>query len=654
MSIRKTVGGDRIGAGKKMTVDLKSYERSTHDLSYLWRSTMAPGTLVPFMNELVMPGDTFDIDLDCDIMTHPTIGPLFGSYKVQLDIFLAPLRLYIGMLNYNKLNIGLNMENVKLPQIRISAENIIDGKNPDNQQINPSCILAYLGIRGIGRGGENGTVYRDFNAVPYIAYWDIYKNYYSNKQEEIGAVIHNAKIPIVKTIISIGILNTIVPGGSITIPKSPTTTNIVNGQNSTLNLNYTSGTTTPNPAQILLNTNKGTFAANYLFRGVPVITPTVVTLSIPRAEVTIYNWRYIEPTDVTENSPQVLFFPLENIDIMREDILQSQSGTFMIDATSSVPYLLPLIKENDQFTKLNSLEGLALKTYQSDKFNNWLNTETIDGDNGINAISAVDVSDGTLKIDSLILARKVFDMLNRIAMSGGTYDDYMEVQYTHNAYRKVSTPMYMGGLIKELVFQEVISNSEAEGSEGTQPLGTLAGRGVMGRKHKGGHSVIKVDEMGYIIGLVSLTPRVDYSQGNRWDVNLKTMADIHVPALDEIGFQDLITDEMAFWDTYVDPVGQPTFKSAGKQPAWINYQTNYNRVYGNFAIEENEMFMTLNRRYEFSYESGEIVDVTTYIDPMKFNHIFADTARDAQNFWVQIGVDIIARRKMSARLMPNL
>ena len=81
--------------------------------------------------------------------------------------------------------------------------------------------------------------------------------------------------------------------------------------------------------------------------------------------------------------------------------------------------------------------------------------------------------------------------------------------------------------------------------------------------------------------------------------------------------------------------------------------TNVNRAYGNFAIADNEMFMTLNRRYERA-TSGEIQDLTTYIDPSKFNFIFAETALDAQNFWTQIGVNIEARRKMSAKVMPNI
>ena len=66
--------------------------------------------------------------------------------------------------------------------------------------------------------------------------------------------------------------------------------------------------------------------------------------------------------------------------------------------------------------------------------------------------------------------------------------------------------------------------------------------------------------------------------------------------------------------------------------------------------------MVLTRRYERTKIDGVsmIKDLTTYIDPTKFNYIFANTALDAQNFWVQIGCDITARRKMSAKTIPNL
>ena len=169
MSTTKTLGGERLGAGKKQKVHRHGYERSTHDLGYLWRSTMSSGTLVPFMSEIALPGDTFDIELNVDVKTHPTIGPLFGSYKIQLDVFSCPIRLYNGKLHMNKLNIGLKMQDIKLPQLRLKADvTQYSFKNfGDNGQINPSCLYSYLNIRGLGKAKDwaQTEVSRDFNGI---------------------------------------------------------------------------------------------------------------------------------------------------------------------------------------------------------------------------------------------------------------------------------------------------------------------------------------------------------------------------------------------------------------------------------------------------------------------------------------------------------
>ena len=109
---------------------------------------------------------------------------------------------------------------------------------------------------------------------------------------------------------------------------------------------------------------------------------------------------------------------------------------------------------------------------------------------------------------------------------------------------------------------------------------------------------------------------------------------------------------MAWFDTVCDGSANVTYSTAGKQPAWINYMTNVNQTRGNFAVADNEMFMTLNRKYD--YESDGIGDLTTYVDQSKYNDIFAYSAIDAQNFWVQISNKITARRKMSAKVIPNL
>ena len=241
-------------------------------------------------------------------------------------------------------------------------------------------------------------------------------------------------------------------------------------------------------------------------------------------------------------------------------------------------------------------------------------------------------------------------MLNRIAISGGTYNDWVETVYTTSYISRSEIPEYQGGMSSEIQFQEVVSNSAAEG----EPLGTLAGRGTQVGK-KGGKITVKITEPAYIIGVCSITPRVDYSQGNDFDIMLDNLDQIHKPELDAIGFQDLQTWKLDA-ESLVWASGVIKEYSIGKQPAWIDYMTNHNRTCGNFAVGESEEYMVLNRAYTTKIGEGGVpsLNASTYIDPQAYNYVFADTNLEAMNFWVQMGLDIKARRKGSAKMMPTL
>lgn len=672
-----TIGGDRLGAGKKEKVYLHGYERSTHDLSYVWKSTMAAGTLVPFINEVALPGDTFDINLDVDVKTHPTIGPLFGSYKVQLDIFQAPVRLYQGKLHMNMLGIGLKMQDIKLPVFTIGADKSMGFG--DNSQINPSSIFKYLGISGIGSFTSESEK-RDFNAVPYLSVFDIYKQYYANKQEGIGYIIHNPQNLNNNSIYNFQVYDSL--NGYNTLysfdPQNPNANPVdwIASANANFVISFNTndepdltefGVHYESPYQANLSFNKLTEIFDNISWN--EFTQQLVCNNVNAqflaqngnvGNITLLGYFYNGGTIYPDNNiPRLHQFDLDNIDMMRKWLLSQVNVNAPLNILDSglKPYILPFqMGDSGLRSQISTQEGLLVKTYQSDLFNNWISTEWIDGPNGINEITAIDTSSGSFSIDTLQLSRKVYDMLNRIAISGGTYDDWLDAVYTHERTRSVENPIYHGGLSKELAFQEVISNAGSTSGGTEQPLGTLAGRGVLTSKHKGGQVTIKVDEPSYIIGFVSLTPRLVFSQGNDWHINIKTMDDYHKPAMDEIGFQSLITELMLWQDTTLVG-GNVVYKEAGKQPAWINYMTKVDKCYGNFAIESQQMWMTLNRRYEGKTNpmgTISIKDLTTYIDPTKFNHIFADTRLDAQNFWVNIGVDMKARRKMSAKVMPNL
>ena len=341
---------------------------------------------------------------------------------------------------------------------------------------------------------------------------------------------------------------------------------------------------------------------------------------------------------------------LEVLDSVRDEILKSPGNLSLAIDTTSNP------KVNELFNNIakaaeNKLGGLVIKTYDSDIFNNWVKTEWIDGDSGISKVTALKPDeDGTITMDALNLQQKVYNMLNRIAVSGGTYRDWLETVYTAGRYLdRPETPVFQGGMSQMIEFDEVVATT---GNTEGQVLGELAGRGYARQPNTSGKLHFQVEEPGYVMGIVAITPMVDYSQGNDFDLNILTMDDLHKPALDGIGYQDLMNEQRAWWTADQQGLSIKSDTTPGKSVAWIDYMTNFNKTFGNFAVGESEDFMVLNRNYERDDKYG-ISNGSTYINPQEHIDIFADTALDSQNFWVQTACEITRRGNYSAKQIPN-
>lgn len=652
------IGKNTLGDSDKMSVSLKEYGRSTHNLSSAWRSPMGVGTLVPFMKLIGLPGDTFDIDLDTRIMTHPTIGPLFGNFKFQADVFTCPIRLYNAMLHNNTLNIGLDMSKVKLPKAGMWLTDYKSGK---------ASIMEYMGIRKQPRNASLTDKIGYYNIIPFLAYYDIFKNYYANKQEERFYVMGGSMVQNATTIVTGDFTGEISIAKDTLICKSQTTVTITGTELNIEEIKKIKFTIDTSPIYINIqnstgkvlwdiesaNKNKIVLKAklNYYYQlSRPIQGETGKSITL---KGTTENIAQDTVTEAYTSS-----YPLTEIDDLREYILSKGREEIIINKESDEK-LKSLFIYNVLFSPnpekdgtpqsippIGTLEmgGLCLKTHQSDLFNNWVNKEWVDGDNGINAVTDVDVSDGKLNLDALNLAQKVYNMLNRIAISGGSYKDWIETVYTTDYYFRAETPVYEGGMSTTIDFEAVVSNSASTASGVEEPLGSLAGRGFNQGK-KGGQIKIKCNEPCYIIGIASITPNVDYSQGNDWDMmQLKTMDDLHKPQMDGIGYQDLLSNQMNGRANTNDAIG--------KQPAWLNYMTDINRTYADFAAGETESYMVLNRVYDVDESTGKITNPSTYISPKDYTYIFATNTDTNRDFWVQIGKKIIARRVMSAAQIP--
>lgn len=682
--MKKTLGGDRLRSENKMEVYLPNFGRSSHNIGKIIRTTQACGTIVPYWCQIGLDGTTFYVDITTKVKTLPTTGPVFGSFKHQIDVFVIPIRLYIAALHNNALGVGLNMSKVLLPQFEVFTANTSIYEDDTNRgQVNPSSLLSYLGIKGFGHSEVNQYL-RRFPAIFNLAYWDIFKNYYANKQEEKAYVITGID-HIWKTIqIGDGVQwkTTWNSNSAYMYEVSPTSQKPM-----FIKLEFEEKVSPEEVNEIQFLTNDPyapEIASNgitklgdtFVFERTDPEAPGIREPKNPKKATNIYMYQIkkaikfaytIRATSgkdlitMPDNKKiKLTAFALKNIDDERTSILAAPSSSVYIVGNTKLPYMagiapleLPNHDRSKEYFSSNawfSQAGLAVKTYLSDRFNNWLNTEWIDGTTGgINAITAVDVTDGKLTMDALILQKKIFNMLNRVAITDGTYQAWREATYGIRSATLPESPIFCGGMQSEIAFDEIVSNSATD----EEPLGTLAGRGVATMYKSGRGLKIKCTEPSMIMALGSITPRIDYSQGNKWWTRLETMDDFHKPTLDAIGFQELITEEAAAWSTQLDENFKPVYQSLGKQPSWIEYTTDVNETYGEFAAGMPLAFMCLNRVYEES-AIGTISNPSTYIDPTIYNNIFAESRLSSQNFWVQVAFDVTARRVMSAKQIPNL
>ena len=658
MTVVKTLGKNTLGDNNKMKVAMRDYDMSTHDISTVFRSSIGVGMLVPFCKILCQKGDIIDINLINKTLSQPTLGALFGSFKLQHFMFFGGFRLYNSWLHNNRTGIGMKMSDIKLPMMHAKTYGTATEAKTN---ISSSALYKYLGwskSRRTGKSATNGVLK---NGVPLLMYLDIFKNFFANTQEKKFYMLKGAgevKLNLVKT---------------------------YNDENNEIyiigkNTNFIHVTKTTSITAGVILTDYTDFwhsikvtimeSGTLHYKTLDQLTQNAKTATITLNNVAAEPYATILQFFTTKETAKFIKtelgqYDLKLLDQIRDVILHKKGNETLIlyesnlNETNNGSAELENMFDDLITSQTNRLGGMLLKTYDSDIFNNWIQTDWIDGAGGITELTSIDITanDGKLTMDALNLQQKVYNMLNRIAVSGGTYRDWLETVYTAGKYlERPETPVFIGGMTQYIEFDEVISKSATETEYGSQPLGDIAAIGRGGKPINNGHIHYQCEEPGYIMGLMAITPMIDYSQGNDFDLNLQTIDDLHKPALDGIGYQDLIQEQMVGETSVYD--GASTLNSlkhlaANKTVAWIDYMTNYNRTFGDFAAGEALDFMVLNRRYEVS-DKNTIEDLTTYIDPQKYIEIFADTSIDSQNFWVQTVVQATRRGNYSAKQIPFL
>ena len=243
-------------------------------------------------------------------------------------------------------------------------------------------MLTYLGITAVGRNNkENSTAFRPFNAVPIIAYFDIFKNYYANKQEENFYLMDYPNF-----ISNVAAMTAPTGGTSIWSTSTPD------------RINQNLPDDPDNCLYIVLKDEMGqeefeslcTITTN-IYSGSPGIFETKTTTVpiteyyefygyAPAVKRYIYKWKLGESLpsgprifSVTLRKGSLKAQLLEDLDELREQILKTDGNmVYELNTSNNVPMTFEWLDTasgyngwaNAQFTPE---WGLTVKTYQSDQ-----------------------------------------------------------------------------------------------------------------------------------------------------------------------------------------------------------------------------------------------------------------------------------------------
>lgn len=156
------------------------------DLSHLHRTSFDMGKIIPIGVQAVMPGDSFDINVEHFIRTMPTIVPIMDNVDLKINHFFVPYRIlwekFPEWLTMNDTYKLLSNQKPEIPKFRMSQKptKVVAESLPKY----PNGRLAdYLGLPSVwsGTNAPAGDVPdKDyFNMFPLLAYHKIILDWYS-------------------------------------------------------------------------------------------------------------------------------------------------------------------------------------------------------------------------------------------------------------------------------------------------------------------------------------------------------------------------------------------------------------------------------------------------------------------------------------------
>lgn len=184
---------------KLLDIDFPEVKKSNFNCNHDIQTTADVGYAVPVVTDRILANTHIKMDINQASFANPTIAPLYGRYRVKYLAFWAPDRLYIPEWRDGDAMVGDDYPYPILPLPEHTPNTQYDLNTGNFSPYVPyTSLLSYLGMYPPMTQSSDWSL-NDYptpsNALPLLAYWDIYRHYILNVQEDDFPIRTSSFIP---------------------------------------------------------------------------------------------------------------------------------------------------------------------------------------------------------------------------------------------------------------------------------------------------------------------------------------------------------------------------------------------------------------------------------------------------------------------------
>jgi len=254
----------------------------------------------------------------------------------------------------------------------------------------------------------------------------------------------------------------------------------------------------------------------------------------------------------------------------------------------------------------------------------------------------IDPDSTGIDVNELRQAVRLQEWLETNARAGSRYVESIQAHFNERVPDYTAQrPIFLGGGKVPVNISEVLSTYSGQNANTHDlPQGNMAGHGVaIGNTNR---FKAKFSEHGFVMGIMSVTPRTAYQNGRNRMWNRQSKFDFYWPEFAQLGEQAVDISEL-----FYDFGGNATQGTFGYQSRYADYKFAMSQVAGDFR--DNLAYWHMGRIFSQKPAlNGDFVEA----DPRK--DIYAVTDNNEDELYVQVYNNVKALRKMPKHNVPTL